>query len=105
VAKSAATYLNQKLAGAGRWFGYVLKLRWLLGLDQAISDHGFISSSGLFEPVYFSPILDRPVGQPNRTLNGYAFGSFKTEELGTAGLVGLKPALLKPRGVRVALII
>jgi hypothetical protein len=60
---------------------------------------------GLFEPVYFSPILDRPVGQPNRTLNGYAFGSFKTEELGTAGLVGLKPALLKPRGVRVALII
>ena len=104
MAKPAATYLNQKLARAGRWFGDVLKLRWLLGLDQAIRDHddAHAKSACLLNMTVLS---DRPFGQQNRTLNGYAFGSFKTQEPASAGLVGLKPALLKPRGVLVALII
>jgi hypothetical protein len=43
VTKSAASDFNQKLARAGRRFGHVLKLRWFLGLDQAICNHVFLS--------------------------------------------------------------
>src|SRR5271165_277796 len=56
VTKPTAADLNEKLASTGRRFGHLLKLRWLLGFNQAIGDHRFISSIVTWLPR-FDPFL------------------------------------------------